>query len=80
MNKRELSKLQDGDGGLFSELVREHHRALLALATPIVGVSEAEEVVQVAWLKAYQAISKFEGRASMRTFIWTYIVYSIASN
>ena len=35
----------------FADLVRTHHRALVAIAVPIVGRSEAEEVVQNAWLK-----------------------------
>ncbi len=59
-------KLQDNG---FARLVREHHRALIALAVPIVGASEAEEVVQNAWVKAYQAIDRFEGRAKIRTWL-----------
>ena len=55
--------------GLFSVLVRDHHHALIALATPIVGPSEAEEVVQNAWLKAYQAFGQYEGRAQIRTWL-----------
>lgn len=53
----------------FASLVRDHHRALIALAVPIVGVSEAEEVVQNAWLKAYRAIDGFEGRSAIRTWL-----------
>lgn len=59
-------KLQDNG---FARLVREHHRALIALAVPIVGASEAEEVVQNAWVKAYQAIDRFEGRSKIRTWL-----------
>ncbi len=53
----------------FASLVRDHHRALIALAVPIVGPSEAEEVVQNAWLKAYRAIDGFEGRSAVRTWL-----------
>ncbi|MEQ8801980.1 RNA polymerase sigma factor [Haliea sp.] len=53
----------------FASLVRDHHRALIALAVPFVGASEAEEVVQNAWLKAYRAIDGFEGRSSIRTWL-----------
>ena len=42
---------------------------MIALATPIVGRSEAEEVVQNAWVKAYKAISSFEGRSLVRTWL-----------
>ncbi|MCR9184323.1 MAG: sigma-70 family RNA polymerase sigma factor [Halieaceae bacterium] len=53
----------------FASLVRDHHRALIGLAAPIVGASEAEEVVQNAWLKAYRAIDGFEGRSAIRTWL-----------
>ncbi|MEZ5528781.1 MAG: sigma-70 family RNA polymerase sigma factor [Porticoccaceae bacterium] len=69
MGKDELDKLKRGDKHLFAELVRDHHRALVALVIPIVGASESEEVVQNAWLKAYQAIATFEERAHIRTWL-----------
>ncbi len=69
MDKDKLQQLKLGDQTLFSELVRDHHRAMIALATPIVGRSEAEEVVQNAWVKAYKAISSFEGRSLVRTWL-----------
>ena len=69
MDKDALARLNRGDQALFSGLVRDHHRALTALVTPIVGVSEAEEVVQNAWLKAYKAIAAFEGKANIRTWL-----------
>ena len=69
MDTQQLERLQSGDKDLFAELVRQHHRALIGLATPIVGTSEAPEVVQNAWLKAYQSISRFEGRAQVRTWL-----------
>lgn len=53
----------------FARLVRDHHRALIALAVPVVGASEAEEVVQNAWVKAYQSIGRFEGRSKIRTWL-----------
>lgn len=69
VNSDSFQKLKKGDTTLFAELVRDHHRALIALATPIVGRSEAEEVVQNAWLKAHQRIGQFEGRAQIRTWL-----------
>lgn len=69
MNKNELARLKGGDQTLFAELVRDHHRALVALVTPIVGPSEAEEAVQNAWLKAYHAIAGFEERSQIRTWL-----------
>ncbi len=74
MNSDELQKLKAGDQSLFAELVRDHHRALIALAVPIVGRSEAEEVVQNSWLKAHQAIGQFEGRAHIRTWLGRIVI------
>ncbi|MEX0828030.1 MAG: sigma factor, partial [Haliea sp.] len=70
-----MGKNIDGGSGkaagdeYFASLVRDHHRALIAMAVPIVGASEAEEVVQNAWLKAYSAIDGFEGRSAIGTWL-----------
>ncbi len=69
MNSEELQKLKAGNRQLFSSLVRDHHHALIALAIPIVGHSEAEEVVQNAWVRAYKAIANFDGRSQPRTWL-----------
>lgn len=69
MNSDQLEQLKLGDQKLFSQLVRDHHHALIALATPIVGRTEAEEVVQNAWVKAYKAIANFEARSALRTWL-----------
>ena len=42
---------------------------LISVAIPLVGGSEAEEVVQNAWLKAYKSWEKFRGAASPRTWL-----------
>lgn len=69
MDIEKLNRMKNGDLSIFSELVRDHHHALIALATPIVGASEAEEVVQNAWVKAYKAIPDFQGRAKIRSWL-----------
>ena len=70
----ELALLKGGDQAAFARLVKAHHRALLALARPIVGESEAVEVVQTAWIKAHAALKDFEGRAALRSWLsqWSY--------
>jgi RNA polymerase sigma-70 factor, ECF subfamily len=65
----ELALLKAGDQAAFARLVKAHHRALLALARPIVGESEAAEVVQTAWIKAHAALKEFEGRAALRSWL-----------
>ncbi|MFN2327914.1 MAG: RNA polymerase sigma factor [Chromatocurvus sp.] len=74
MDSAKLKKLRSGDQTVFAELVRDNHRALIALAVPIVGQSEAEEVVQNAWLKAHLAIGDFEGRAQLRTWLGRIVI------
>lgn len=74
MDSKTLQMLREGDPTLFAELVRDHHRALVALAIPIVGRPEAEEVVQNAWLKAHQGIKQFEGRSQIRTWLGRIVI------
>ncbi|MBB3047286.1 RNA polymerase sigma-70 factor (ECF subfamily) [Litorivivens lipolytica] len=69
-----LRALQSGDPTAFSELVREHHRALLATASAIVGIDNAEECLQNAWIKAHQALPQFEGKSSLRTWLTRIVI------
>lgn len=62
------------DENAFAALVREHHRALIAIASPIVGASEAEEVVQNAWVKAYKARDSFRGDAAARSWLTRIVI------
>jgi RNA polymerase sigma-70 factor (ECF subfamily) len=55
----------------FTELVRRYHGPLLRVALAFVrerGV--AEEVVQDTWLGVLDGLSRFDGRASLRTWIF----------
>lgn len=70
----QLQALQAGDDAAFRDLVRDHHRALMAVAIAIVGSSDAEEVVQIGWIKVHQNIGSFEGRASLRTWLTRIVI------
>lgn len=60
-----------GDEGVFSGLVTRHHRAMIGVARNFIkDDASAEEVVQDAWLAFLDALPKFEGRASLRTFLF----------
>jgi len=65
----ELAQLRRQDHAAFHRLVKTNHRMLLAVARGLVGTSEAEEVVQIAWIKAFDALPRFEGRAAVRTWL-----------
>ena len=70
-----IARLQAGDEAAFRELVREHHRALRRVAMSYVQtVAAADEVVQETWLAVIRGLGKFEGRSSLKTWIFRILV------
>ncbi len=64
-----VRRLQQGEAAACEELIRAHHRFLIAMAVPLVGQALADDVVQETWLKAFAAIDRFEGRSRLRTWL-----------
>ncbi|MBI2994516.1 MAG: sigma-70 family RNA polymerase sigma factor [Gammaproteobacteria bacterium] len=58
----------------FTRLVVEHHAGMLRLARAFLREDEAEEVVQDAWIAAYNAIAQFEWRSSIRTWLFRIVI------
>jgi len=72
---RLLAALRRGDEDAFVELVRRHHATLKRLARVFVpSDSVAEEVVQETWLGVLQGIGRFEGRSTLKTWIFRILV------
>jgi RNA polymerase sigma-70 factor (ECF subfamily) len=70
-----VDRLRAGDEQAFVTLVRRHHPALVRLATTYVPNRDvAEEVVQEAWLGVVRGIEKFEGRSSLKTWLYRIVV------
>ena len=69
----DIALLRQQDHGAFSALVSRYHRPLLAVARSIVGESLAEEAVQEAWVSIYKALPGFEGRSSLKTWLYTIV-------
>lgn len=66
-----VARLRAGDRQAFAALVARHGGALLRLARTFVKVpAVAEEVVQDTWLAALDGLAGFEGRASLRTWLF----------
>ena len=66
-----LARAQDGDADAFGELVGPHRRELEVHCYRILGsASDAEDVLQEALLAAWQGLGSFEGRASVRTWLY----------
>jgi RNA polymerase sigma-70 factor (ECF subfamily) len=73
----ELVRLaQRGDGAAFAELVARHQRQLYRLALRMTGSeADAQEVLQEAFLNAYQKLPNFRGEAQFSSWL-----YRIAAN
>ncbi len=70
-----LEALRRGDEEAFARLVGDHHASLRRVARLYVANSGvADEVVQDTWLGVIQGIWAFEGRSSLKTWIFRILV------
>jgi RNA polymerase sigma-70 factor (ECF subfamily) len=70
-----LDALRNRDPDALAILFARYHRSMVGLATLYVrNSSAAEEVVQDTWLAAIDALPKFEGRSSLRTWLFRILV------
>src|SRR5512141_2795712 len=61
---------RDGDSEAFRALVERHSRAVFRLAHRMTrSPQDAEDVVQVTFLKAYKQLGRFESRANFSTWL-----------
>jgi RNA polymerase sigma-70 factor, ECF subfamily len=71
-----LDALRAGDDDAFASLVRRYHTKLLRFAESLVpSRAVAEEVVQDTWLGVVRGIHRFEGRSSVKTWLFRILVY-----
>lgn len=65
-----------GDRDAYGALVKRHSRMLFRLAYRMTGnEADADDVVQEAFLKAYQKLATFESRADFGTWIYRITVH-----
>jgi RNA polymerase sigma-70 factor (ECF subfamily) len=70
-----LERLRAGDESAFQALVARHDGALHRVARTFVRTdSAADEVVQETWLGVVKGLDSFEGRSSLRTWIFRILV------
>lgn len=71
-----IEGLRNGDEEAFTLLVNRYYNSLLRLAMFYVpSRAVAEEVVQETWIGVLQGIGRFEGRSSLKTWIFSILTH-----
>ena len=70
-----LARLRTGEEAAFETLVSRYDRSLRQLARTFVRTpAAADDVVQETWLAVIRGLDSFEGRSSLRTWIFSILV------
>jgi RNA polymerase sigma-70 factor (ECF subfamily) len=70
-----VAGLRAGDEATFARLLNDWSHSMLLLARTFVSTdASAEEVVQDTWLAVIRGIDRFEGRSSLRTWVYRILV------
>jgi RNA polymerase sigma-70 factor, ECF subfamily len=71
-DERLVSAARAGDEDAFARLVEPHRKALHAHCYRMLGsMADAEDALQDALLNAWRGLAKFEGRSSLRSWLYT---------
>lgn len=65
-----LERARSGDVDAFAELFEDMRSTLFSVACRLVGPVDADDVVMETYLKAWQAIPRFSGRSSLKTWLY----------
>jgi len=72
---RLVAALRAGDQAAFTDLVRRLHPGMVRVASSYVSSrAVAEEVVQDTWLAVLESLQRFEGRSTLKTWIFRILV------
>lgn len=65
-----ISKVIQGQKELYERIIRKYNPRLYRIAMSLVkDEDEAEEIMQIAYIKAYENLEKFEGKSSFSTWL-----------
>lgn len=75
IEKYNIRKAQNGDGGSFEKLVKVHYQTLYRFALSITKGNEdiASDILQNALIKAFGSIDDFKGKCSFTSWLWIII-------
>jgi len=65
-----VTRVRSGETGLYELLMRRYNQRLFRVVRSVVTEdAEAEDILQEAWVRAYEHLDQFEGRASFATWV-----------
>jgi RNA polymerase sigma-70 factor, ECF subfamily len=65
-----VSLVRAGETGLYEMLMRRYNQRLFRVIRSVVtNDTEAEDILQEAWVRAYEHLDQFEGRSSFSTWV-----------
>lgn len=71
-----VDALQTGDARAFELVIERYHMPLVRFARAYLqDASDAEEAVQETWLALVKGIQRFEGRSSLKTWLFKVLTY-----
>lgn len=69
-----VTMLRAGDEQTFRRLVAEHHSGLRRMAAIYLPHDVIDDVVQETWIAVIRGIDRFEGRSSLKTWIYKILI------
>ncbi len=74
-DQRLVDRCRQGDPQAFARLVSLHEGLVFNLAARLIGdAEEAKDVAQDVFLQVYRTLGRFEGRSTLRTWIYRIVV------
>jgi RNA polymerase sigma-70 factor, ECF subfamily len=71
-----VQRIKDGETWLFEIIMRRYNQRLFRVIRGVVrNDTETEEVMQEAWVRAYEHLHQFQGRSSFSTWLTKIAVY-----
>lgn len=70
-DERAVTRFLAGDVAGFEAIVQRYSGMIFSLAARLVGPSEAEDIVQDTFLRAFRGLERFRGESSLKTWLYT---------